>query len=248
MKKLILLITILSLSLSVNSQYNQKLSINLSAGSFKTFGKRFTETTGPLQMPNYQIGFATSGGFQIMIGEHFSLSADFGIMMSNKWNYKTPDKDNYLSWSIEDTTTHQILGEGEDYLDLRNYFVSLKPKYYLSPGKKWNPYIFTGVNINWTRAWFENNLWAKMNELGLLPPDDTKPYNDNLEENFGIGLNPGFGMEFTPLNRLHFYLDAGYYFISLNKNNFKNSARVENFNAFMLQAGVRLNFLRSKDL
>jgi opacity protein-like surface antigen len=248
MKNRFLLLGLFLLPALLSAQYEQKISVNLSAGGFKTFGNKYNEETGPMQMPNYKVGFAANGGIQFKIGEHFSVSAEFGIMMTNLWNYKTPDKDNWLYWTIDDTTTWQVLAEGEDYLDLRNYSISVKPKYYLGPGKKLNPYFYTGVNINWTGAWFENNLWAAQKKLGLLAPEDTEPYNDNLENSFGIGLNPGFGIEFSPGDQFHFYFETGYYLISLQKENFKDPAREENFNAVLFQVGLRLNFIKSKEL
>lgn len=111
MKKPFLLISVFLIALIANSQYEQKVTIDLSAGSFKTFGKKFTEYTGPLQMPNYKMGLNATGGFQFKIGAHLSLSANFGIMISNRWNYKTPDKDNWLYWTIDDTITGQVLEE-----------------------------------------------------------------------------------------------------------------------------------------
>ncbi len=248
MKIRLLLIAVLSFPFLLNAQYEQKISFDLAAGGFKTFGKRFTEATGPLQMANYKPGYSLKASIQFRIGESFSLAAGVGIMGTNGWNYKTPDRDNWLYWTIDDTITGAVLEEGEDYLDFRNFSISLTPKFYLQPDKKWNPYLFAGLSINWTSAWFENNLWAAQFRRNLLPPEETVPYNDNLEESFGIGLNPGFGVEYAPGDRLHFFMETGYYFIKLDKNNFKDPARVENFNAFVLQAGCRLYFIKTKEL
>jgi hypothetical protein len=248
MRKTILFILLIISPLVTRAQYDQKISINLSSGVFKTFGKKFTEYTGPLQMPNYKMGFNGTGGLQVKIGDRLSLSADFGIMISNSWNYRTPDKDNWLYWTIDDTITGQVLEEGYDYMDIHNFSISIKPKYYLLNDMKWNPFFSAGINIDLTQAWFENNLWVAQKNRGLLPPDETIPYNDNLEESFGIGFNPGIGVEYTPNDKMHFYLESGYYFIMLEKNNFKDPSREENFNAFLFQVGVRLNFIKSKEL
>ena len=247
MKLKILILGSLCLPLLLNAQYEEKIGVDISAGGFKTFGKKFTEYTGPLQMANYKTGFSANIGFQFKISEHFSLTADFGILAVNQWNYKAHDIDNWLHWSIDDTIAGETV-EGDDYLDLRNFSINIKPKYYLTPGKKWDPYLFAGVNVNWTSAWFENNLWAAQFERGLLPPDDIVPYNDNLEESFGIGFNPGLGVEFSPFDKLHLYFETGYYFIALDKNNFKDPTRVENFNAIVFKAGCRLYFIKSKEL
>ena len=82
----------------------------------------------------------------------------------------------------------------------------------------------------------------------MLDPDDTGPYNSNLETNFGIGFNPGFGIEYRPNERINIYLSSGLYFIVLNKENFKSPEREENFKAFILHTGIRFNFIKSKDL
>jgi hypothetical protein len=248
MKKILFLFSFVLIPVFTFSQFEQKIGVDISAGGFKTFGKRFSQTEGALQMPNYKMGLYANGGLQFKLGDHFSLAASFGMMATNGWNYKTSDKKNYLSWSFDDTI-HGGTVEGEDYLDLRNFSISIRPKYYLSPEKKWNPYFFAGININWTSAWFENNHWAAEFERGLLLPDDTIPYNDYLEENFGIGFNPGFGVEYCPAaGKFHFYAETGYYFIALDKNNFKNAGRVENLNAVILQIGCRWYFIKSKEL
>jgi hypothetical protein len=248
MKKRLLLFSFLFIPIIAEAQYEQKVSINFAVGTFKTFGTKYTEYTGPLQMPNYKMGFAGNIGAQFKLGEHFSLAADFGVMITNRWNYITPDIDNYLYWSIEDTTTWQVLDEGENYMDLRNYSLSIKPKYYLLQDNKWNPYFSAGININWIRCWYENNYWYALERLGRLGPDETEPWNNILEESFGIGFNPGFGVEYRSGNMLHFYLETGYSFIALDKNKFTDPHRAENFNAFILQAGLRVYFIKSKDL
>jgi hypothetical protein len=248
MKKNYILLSVILFPFLANAQFDQKFSLNFAIGTFKTFGTKYTEDTGPLQMPNYKMGFDGTLGFQFQFSERFSISTDFGLMITNRWNYTNPDVDNWLYWSIDDSITGKVLEEGENYLDLRNYSISVKPKYNLLQGKKWNPYFFTGININWTRCWLENNLWDAMKRLNRLGPDDTEPWNDYLEDSFGVGFNPGFGVEYCPGNKLNFYLETGYYFIALDKNKFKNPAMVENFNSFILQAGLRMFFIKSKDL
>jgi len=84
--------------------------------------------------------------------------------------------------------------------------------------------------------------------LNYFPGGLYDPSRDFLEENSGIGFNPGLGVEYSPNDRIHFYLEPGYYFIMLNEKNFKAQERVENFNAFVLTAGLRYFFIKSKDL
>jgi hypothetical protein len=247
MKKKILFSLLIIISLSSKAQYEQKVSIDVSSGIFKTFGKK---SIGEMimQMPNYKMGFLANGGLQFRLSNRLSLSTEFGLTVSQRWAYNGKDFINDLSWTISDTITNELLESGNDYLDIYNYGFSLKPKYYLFPDKKLNPYFFCGVNINWTCAYFENTEWAAYKKLGWLSVEDTVPGNDNLENSVGIGFNPGIGVEYSPNDRFHFYLESGYYVIMLEKDKFKDPLREENFNALILQAGLRLNFIKSKDL
>jgi hypothetical protein len=248
MKRIILLNALLCISFIAYTQFEQTFSFNFSLGSFKNFGKRFSNVSGAFQMPNYKPGIAVSAGFQYNTGSRLAFSIEAGFIATNNWNYKTPDKPNYLSWTVNAPVTDSLLEEGEDYLDLRNFYAAARIKYYLKEDKKWIPYLFAGVTLNKTSCWFENNLWYALEKWGQLEPGDTEPWNDYLEENFGVGFHPGFGLEFTPANRLHLYLETGYYFIALNKENFKDQSRAENYNSLLIQAGLRLNFIKSKDL
>lgn len=247
MKKKILLFFMFLIPLASSAQFDQKISINFNAGIFKTFGKKVGEYE-PMQMPNYGMGFSANGGVQFKISERFSLAAEFGMMSSHKWDYHEGDNNSYLYWSINNATSGELLEEGYDYLDIHNYSIGIKPVFYLLKDKKLNPYIYSGINVNLTNAWFENNLWTALKKWDMLPPDDTGPYNGNLEKNFGIGFNPGLGLEYKPGSRMSVYLSSGYSFIKLNKKNFKSPSREENFNAFVLQAGLRIAFIKTKDL
>jgi len=247
MKKSLFSIIVFLIPFWAIAQYDQKVSINFASGIFKTFGEKVGEY-GPMQMPNYKMGFSANGGVQFKINGQWSLSVDIGIMISERWSYKEGQNNNYYYWTINDTTTGDLIAEGENYLDIFNYSIGIKPKYYLLQDNKWKPFLYAGVNINSSRAFYEDTQWIKLDELNLLPADDTGPYNDNLEKNLGIGFNPGFGLEYFPNDKIGFYLSSGYYFIMLNKDNFKGPSRVENYNAFVLQAGVRFYFIKSKDL
>jgi len=247
MKKNLFFTSLLLISSLTSAQFEQKISVNISGGLFKTFGKKASEYE-PLQMSNYSMGLSATGGLQFKISERFYLSGEFGFMSSNRWDYHEGDNNNYLHWTINDTLTGELLEEGDDYLDIRNYSVGIKPKYYLFHDRKLNPFVFAGINVNWTTAWLENNWWPAANKLNMLPPDDTGPYIWILEENLGMGFSPGIGLEYTPNSRIHYYMESGFHSILLDKKNFKNPSREENFKAFVLQAGLRLNFIKSKDL
>ncbi len=140
MKKGLLFFIAILIPILANGQYEQKLSINIASGVFKTLGKKLGQYD-PMQMPNYRMGFSANAGMQFKIGERFSLSAEAGIMISNKWSYIAEGSDhNYLYWSFTDTTTSKYY-EGEAYMDIYNYSFGIKPKFYLFPGNKINPYL-----------------------------------------------------------------------------------------------------------
>ena len=87
-----------------------------------------------------------------------------------------------------------------------------------------------------------------LEKLNYLAPDDTEPYNPFLEKNIGLGLNPGFGLEYSPGRQFHFYFSGSYYFMPLQSKNFKYPEAEENFHALVFQIGTRYNFIKIKDL
>jgi opacity protein-like surface antigen len=250
MKSKILILVFIFLSMLSNAQFEQNISLDFKAGIFKTFGSKLADLEGyiPLQMPNYKTGFSANGGVQFKINNRLFLSAEFGIIISEKWYFAGEySSSNYLSWSFTDTITGDYY-TGENSLGLINFNLGIKPKYYLLTGKKLNPYFFAGVNINLTRSNYEDTQWNKMKQLDYLPPWDTGPGKCFLENNFGIGFNPGIGIEYTLNDRIHFDLEPGYYLIFLKKENFAYPERSENFNAFVFQAGLRYYFVKTREL
>jgi hypothetical protein len=245
--KILPLVFILS-PILLNAQFEQKVSINFSVGGFKTIGYEMGEYEyDPLQMPHYRPGIIAEAGFQYNISRRISVMAAAGIMYSGSWSFMIGDYD-YLHYTISDPETEDILAEGLNELNLFNFSIGVYPKYYLLPSKKWNPYIFAGLNINFTQANYTDNWWIDANDLDQLPPDDTGPYSPFLEKNTGIGFIPGIGIEYSRSDRFKLTFTSGYYLIELNEENFKNQYVIEDFNAFFLQIGVRLSFLKSKNL
>ncbi len=255
MKKLIFITGMFFLPLLIHAQFEQKLSFNVSAGIFKTFGTKTyipdwsadPDDSEPYQMPNYRPGISIKGSIQFNINRHFSLKAEVGYMHSGSWSYFSNDI-NYLHYTFYDTITDELLAEGENELDFTNLGIGITPVYYFLPEKKINPYLFFGVNINFTKAAFRSNEWQAEKDLGMLDPGDTTPWNDFMEENTGLGLNPGIGLLYNMNERLGFTFTAGYYLIFLDESNFKSSDQVENFHSFTIQAGIRFSFLKSKEL
>ena len=258
MKKQVLSLLVMFISLFVNAQFEQKLSINLSAGTFKTIGPKTFHYSwdtdpnafDPLQMPNFRSGFLGNISLQFNMNRHLSLNADLGLMYSGKWYYSRYDDGvNYLDFQLyQYDSTDVLLEEGSNEMSLSNLSVGIAPKYYLLPWKKINPYFFTGITINFTNVTFTDNYWQARHDNDMLDPDDTGPYNDFLEKNFGIGFHPGFGAEYSLSDNIGFFISAGYHLILLNKENFKEQDREENFHSINLQGGIRFSFLKSKNL
>lgn len=246
MKKLFILVLLCLFTLGLSAQFENKVSFNFSAGSFKTFGKKMG-LYDPMQMPSYKAGPGASASVQLNINRHFSLVFDISALYSPGWLYKIGDF-NYLHYTIiVDTVTNEVLAENENKLNLLNIGIAIEPKYYLFAVRKWNPYLFTGISLNFTRAKFTDNGWKDMVRLGLNQPGDTE-FDPFLEKNTGIGISPGIGLEFSPTDKLNFFAESAYLFIKMKLENFKNENLVENLNAVTLRAGVRLSFLKSKNL
>jgi opacity protein-like surface antigen len=246
MKNKLFFLFLLLIPLTSRAQFEQKVSVNFGAGVFKTFGKALGKYD-PMQMPNFKTGLSLEGGIQFNLNRRLSLMADIGYMNSASWAYYWTDGVNDTHYTVYDTLEN-LLAEGYNDLSLSNLSIGLMPKLYILPGKKLNPYLFAGLNFNFTHSVYTNNTWKDADRLGILPPDDTGPYNPYLEKNVGIGFNPGFGLEYNPNDKICFYISAGYYFIKLKNENFKSPDLEENFNAYVIHAGLRYSFLKSKDL
>ena len=234
------------MSMLVSAQFEQKLSLNLSVGGFETIGKKYGEID-VYQMPNYKFGPAFNIGMQFQLNKKLSLLVEAGLMLTQNWEYSDPNG-SYFSWTIQDTVTEEEIESGENYLELLNYSLSLKPVYYLNPGNKFNPFLFAGISFNYITAYYEDTQWAALKKLNLLDADDTSPYIPFLETNIGLGLNPGFGIEYSPGRQFHFYFSTSYYFMPLQAKNFKYPEAEENFHALIFQIGTRYNFIKTKDL
>ncbi len=256
MKCRITLICIFCLPLMAAAQFEQKVSVSFSGGVFSTIGPKLwmpdwgsvEEDKEPHQIANYKPGFSGTLGIQYNLNRHFSFQADVGIMHSGDWFYDIYDGHNYTGWAIWDPVTDELLAEGFNELTMLNVGVGLTPKYYLLPGKKLNPFLYAGLSINFTSTTFEDNEWQALHDHGLLDPDDSGPDRAYIENNTGLGLHPGLGIEFSINDNIGFHILTGYYLILLSEENFYVPEQHENLNAIILQSGLKLSFLKSKDI
>jgi hypothetical protein len=247
MKQKIFILPFLIFSLTVSAQFEQKASINFSAGIFRTLGDK-TINHIPRQMPWYKPGVDAKAGVQFNISRKFSLLAELGIMYSAKW-YCVKDDYNWMTYEVwQDTVT--MLSTGLNELSLLNLSIGIKPKLYLIPQGKVNPFLFAGLSINYTKAPYEDNYWNDYIKFGLNDPGDTSPW-PYLKKNFGFGIDPGIGIEYSATDKVTFYFASGCNFIFINPDNYPYDSREDikgNLNAFHAEAGLRFSFLKSKDL
>ena len=256
MKKHILFLLFAISPLIVCAQFENKLSINLSAGTFKTIGSKTylpewassQDESEPLQMPNFRPGILGNAAIQFNLNRHLSLSADLGLIYSGQWYYNIYDNVNYLDYAIWDSITDELLADGSDEMTLLNLSIGFAPKYYLLPGKKINPFILLGLSLNYTKSDFTDNQWQAYHDLNMLDPDDSGPCSPYLENSFGVGFHPGLGGEYNLSDNIGFFISMGYHLILLSKEKFKSPEQEENLNFIDLHAGVRFSFLKSKNL
>jgi len=257
MKHLSTISVLLLVPLLAFSQFEQKFSVELSGGVFGTFGAKTwmpdwgstSEDEEPLQIANYKPGPSGTIGFLYNLNRHFSVQANVGIMYTGNWFYDMYDGVNFTYFAVWDPDNEDILlAEGYRELTLLNISLGIAPRYYLLPGKKVNPYFFTGLSMNITSATHEDNEWQAYHDLGMLEPDDSGPDGPYISNNTGLGINPGVGLELDISDKIGFFVSSGIHFILLKEENFYVPEQSENFKAFVIQGGIRLSFLKSKDI
>lgn len=247
MKQKLFSVLLLLLALNASAQFEQKASLNFSAGIFKTLGSKTIESV-PLQMPWYKPGISADAGFQYNLSKNFSLVAEIGVLYSSKWNCIIDGYD-WMTYEVwQDTVT--ILSSGLNEMSLINFSLAVKPKIYLIPESKLRPFIFAGLSINYTKAPFKDRYWDDCIRFGLNDPGDESPW-PYLQKNIGLGINPGFGFEYAPADKIAFWLASGINLILMNENNFPYDSRDDirsHLTAFHVNAGFRFNILKSKDI
>ena len=248
MKQKVFILTFLLLSLAVSAQFEQKASINFSAGFFKTIGDKTIDPV-PKQMPWYKPGIDVKAGVQFNINPKFSLVTELGIIYSPKWYCNIDDYD-WMTYEVwQDTVT--MLSSGLNEMSLLNLSLGVIPKLYLIPDGKFRPFLFAGLSLNYTKAPFRDRYWEDCIDFGLNDPGDESPW-PYLRKNFGLGINPGIGIEYSPNDKVAFWLASGFKIIFINENNFPYDSRVNNVDGnlgiFHAEAGLRFSFLKSKDL
>jgi hypothetical protein len=252
----------------LNAQFEQKLSLNLSAGYFNTLGWEDYEPSWaigqeiyePYLIANFKSGISIIAGIQYNFSRHLSVEFFAGWQFSGRWYYDYSDEDsdpfNYLYWELyEDTIDYNVVASGEHYMDLSNLQFGLAPRYYLLPGKKVNPFIMAGITLNYVDVYFEDTEYQKREELDIWEEEkeDYEGYY-HLENWFdyhvGIGIKAGVGIELVLSDRIGITAQAHYDFVPLPVSAFldEDEELNENFHGLNFQVGARFSFLKSKDL
>ncbi len=252
----IFMITIMAPN-SLTAQFEQKLSLNISAGYFNTVGwsgwEENWEDHGPSLMPNFKGGPSILAGLQYNFNRHFSIEFQLGYSFSLGWYFDASNDNeeayNYLYYEIYDAASATILATGENYMDMKNLHLGIAPRYYFAPGNRFNPFVFAGVSLNYTDAYFENNEYQACEELGRL---DLYEENSELvnwfEYQVGIGLMAGLGVEYSLNDNWGLFAMASYHFIALQDQAFYKGNFLVNYHDIGINLGTRISILKSKEL
>lgn len=261
MQHLFLLFVLCLSGTQLYSQFEQQLSVNLSAGVFNTIGPSDylpedvynTDISDPTLIPNFKVGFSFSAGLQYNLSRHLSIEATFGINSSSHWYYDpsdaSSDPHNFLHYEIlADTVNYTLLASGDNELFLTNLVFGIAPRYYFRPGKKFNPYFFAGINISLLDVHFENNELSALRNLGKEDEYEINPVELWHGYSTNMGFNTGAGMEYAVGDNLGLFLQARYLFAGLKESEYGGQSEHANYNSIEIHLGVRISFLKSKDL
>ena len=242
-------------------QFEQKLSLNLSAGAFKTIGSSdylpedvsHDDAYEPTLMPNFNIGFSFSTGLQYNFNRHLSIEANFGMSSSSSWYFDFSDDNsspfNYLYYEIyTDTVNYIVQASGENELFLTTIYFGLAPRYYFMPGKKLNPYLFAGFNITYLDVHFQNNEYEAYEDLGREDEYESNPDEHWHDYSTDMGFYGGIGAEYALGDQLGLFLQARYHFVPLSESDFSEQPNYFDYHSMELHMGIRFSFLKSKDL
>lgn len=242
---------------SLQAQFEQMLSVNVSAGYFNTMGwsgwEENWEDHGPSLMPNFKGGPAVTAGLQYNFSRHFSVEFQLGFSFAPGWYFdaspESEEEYNYLHYEIYDEATGTVLAEGENYMDLNNLHVGIAPRYYFIPGSRLNPFVYAGLSLNYMDVYFDNLEYKACEDLGR---PDLYQENPELSEWFdyhvGIGMMAGAGVEYVLNDSWGFFMVASYHFVPLSEETFYGDSFLMNYHDLAIQLGTRFSFLKSKNL
>lgn len=274
LKNYILSFSLIIIGSNLFAQFENKVTFNFSLGAIQPIGaKEYIYQSNNLHyentflMPylfsNYKQGFTFTGGVQFNINRFFSVGTGIGVERignwefteSYTWNDERIERD-FLSWTI--TSGETLLEEGVNELSLYNLSIGVFPRINLAYGKKVNPYVFAEITFNYTDINYLNKQRVAWIDLGETVGDYDEWYSsltspaafkNTPQSSFGVGLYPGMGIDFNISQNLGIFLQGGYSFISINKSDLEEAnLEPENFKTIKVELGVKVSFLRSKDI
>ncbi len=259
---------------SLFAQFENKVTLNVSLGALQPVGQReyiYQSQNGtylntwlmPYLFSNFNSGGAFTGTVMFNLNRTFSLGVGVTMERIGDWEYideYTANgervENNFLSWQI--TQEGSILDEGINELKMYNLGIGVFPRINMAYGKRFNPYVFVEVTFNYTDINYIDNRRDSWIELGGSEQEYdewynslTSPsaYNNPPQRSFGIGLYPGIGFDFNISSNLGIFVHGGYSFISINKADLEESnLEPENFTSAKVEVGLKISFLRSKDI
>lgn len=271
------IITFLAIVASCNvamAQFENKVTFNFSFGAIQPIGLKdysyevdnlhfHTTWVKPYVFSNFKQGFTFTGGAQFNINRYFAIGTGIGVERIGSWDYSYAytvngeriEKD-FLAWTI--TSGETLLDKGVNELNLYNLSIGVFPRINLAYGKKVNPYVFVEITFNYTDLNYINHQRESWIDLGGTEEDYDEWYNsltspaafkNTPQSSFGIGLYPGFGIDLNLTKNLGIFMHGGYSFISINKDDLEEAnLDPENFQTIKVELGVKVSFLRSKDI
>ena len=265
------------LPLVVFSQFEQKFTLNFSIGLVNPYGESdylesdietdiFTGTYAqpyPYLMSNFGAGAIFTGGIQVNYNRRFSMYFNLQFFRIRKWYYgyewnfmdsQSTVSGSWMEWEITQTDidpnspTDEVFESGENELTMINLGLAAMPKVYILPGRLINPYLFAEVGFNFTDLKLDNSYGAAKDEYGVESLE-TEPVEYVVEQSVGLGVYPGLGFDISVNENLGLFLQSGFSFIFINNGKLKDAGHAEeNFKTFKIEAGIKVSFLRSKNL
>ena len=247
---------------NLHAQFEQKLSVNLSGGYFNTVGRQGYDPEWqtepgkqePILMSNFTGGYAIAGGLQYNHSRHFSIELQFGVLHAPGWyfDYSADGEEefNYLYYEIPAVAEDSVVASGENDMRLNTIYGGIVPRYYLMPGKRVNPYLFIGLNFCYFDRTYMDREQEDYEALGR--GDDYQPEvlkAEWFDDSFCLGFSGGIGAELAVSDILGIFAQATYYFWRLQDGAFREDMpKQAPFHGITAQAGVRISFLKSKEL
>lgn len=276
--KLFIILLFAILPARILGQFEQKFTLNFSIGYVDPFGESdyiltmienpyYSGTYAqpyPYLMSNFGSGMVFTGGMQANYSRRFSLAFNLQFFRLQKWRYtyewnymdsQTTSTGSWMEWEITEAdidpdggSENVVVRSGENKLTLNNFAVGMMPKIYLLPGRALNPYIFGDISMNITDLQLENSFGKAKEDLGIQY-FEYEPVQVIFEQSVGLGLYPGIGFDLSVNDNIGLFIQSGFSFIFINDEKLDEAGYPsENFKTFKAEAGIKISFLRSKNL